>query len=151
MAGSGSRSELPVLEPLSPTMSRAGNLNEQYEFLRRTLSHSRHRYSTRRSRPPPPRGSRGDGDRGEDRGVGETRLSRGFAAAGREARTVSHLKERANPKHNSSKGILSRSLSRSDSLSLSLSLSHSLSLSLSLSLLLSLPPSLSRVVCVCSM
>ncbi|KAL5496256.1 hypothetical protein EMCRGX_G012501 [Ephydatia muelleri] len=86
VAGSGSRSELPVLEPLSPTMSRAGNLNEQYEFLRRTLSHSRHRYSTRRSRPPPPRGSRGDGDR----------------AAGREARTVSHLKERANPKHNSS-------------------------------------------------
>ena len=116
LAGSGSRSELPVLEPLSPTMSRAGNLNEQYEFLRRTLSHSRHRFSTRRSRPPPLRNSRGeqqehpgeDGRAHLDRGVGETRLSRGFAASvkgGREARTVSNMKEIVNPKRNPSKGV----------------------------------------------
>lgn len=40
-------SNLPVLKPLSPDP----NLNEQYEYLRRTLSHSRRRYSTRRRRP----------------------------------------------------------------------------------------------------
>ena len=37
----------PVLQPLSPDP----DLNEQYEYLRRTLSHSRRRYSTRRRRP----------------------------------------------------------------------------------------------------
>lgn len=40
-------SNMPVLQPLSP----APDLNEQYEYLRRTLSHSRSRYSTRRRRP----------------------------------------------------------------------------------------------------
>ena len=39
-------SDLPVLQPLSPNP----DLNEQYEYLRRTLSHSRRRYSTRRRR-----------------------------------------------------------------------------------------------------
>ena len=38
---------LPILPPLSPDPG----LNEQYEHLRRTLSHSRRRYSTRRKRP----------------------------------------------------------------------------------------------------
>ena len=38
--------DLPVLQPLSPT--HGSDLNEQYEYLRRTLSHSRRRYSTRR-------------------------------------------------------------------------------------------------------
>ena len=38
---------LPVLQPLSPDP----DLNEQYEHLRRTLSHSRRRYSMRRRRP----------------------------------------------------------------------------------------------------
>ena len=39
-------SDLPVLQPLSPTHD--SDLNEQYDYLRRTLSHSRRRYSTRR-------------------------------------------------------------------------------------------------------
>lgn len=39
-------SDLPVLQPLSPT--HGADLSEQYEYLRRTLSHSRRRYSTRR-------------------------------------------------------------------------------------------------------
>ena len=38
---------LAVLQPLSPDP----DLNEQYKHLRRTLSHSRRRYSTRRRRP----------------------------------------------------------------------------------------------------
>lgn len=107
---SDGRSELPVLQPLSPTMSRAGNLNEQYEFLRRSLSHSRHRYSTRRTRVQPNRGSRGDDPAyqnraGQDRrSSGATRMSKGYAvpSKGRDAHTVSHLKERTNPKLNSS-------------------------------------------------
>ncbi len=48
---------LPVLEPLSPTHSTDG-LDQQYEYLRRTLSHSRRRYSTRRSRNPASRSER---------------------------------------------------------------------------------------------
>jgi hypothetical protein len=42
-----SRTNLPILQPLSPDP----DLSEQYEYLRRTLSHSRRRYSTRRRRP----------------------------------------------------------------------------------------------------
>ena len=49
----GVRSDLPVLQPLSPKHG----LDQQYEYLRRTLSHSRGRYSTRRRRQ---HGSRGD-------------------------------------------------------------------------------------------
>ena len=49
----GVRSDLPVLQPLSPKHG----LDQQYEYLRRTLSHSRRRYSTRRRRQ---HGSRGD-------------------------------------------------------------------------------------------
>ena len=49
----GVRSDLPVLQPLSPKHG----LDQQYEYLRRTLSHSRRRYSTRRRRQ---NGSRGD-------------------------------------------------------------------------------------------
>ena len=43
-----SSGDLPVLQPLSPDP----DLNDQYEYLRRTLSHSQRRYSTRRRRPP---------------------------------------------------------------------------------------------------
>ena len=56
--------DIPVLQPLSPDP----DLNEQYEHLRRTLSHSRRRYSTRRRRPP--RGV--DNERGQ-RGENEVR------------------------------------------------------------------------------
>ena len=42
-----SQTNLPILQPLSPDP----DLSEQYEYLRRTLSHSRRRYSTRRRRP----------------------------------------------------------------------------------------------------
>ena len=50
------KSGLPVLAPLSPTrhaltLDDPADMGGQYEFLRRTLSHSRTRYSTRR-RPP---------------------------------------------------------------------------------------------------
>jgi len=47
------RTNLPVLKPLSPTHE----LDQQYEYLRRTLSHSRRRYSTRRRQQ---HGRRGD-------------------------------------------------------------------------------------------
>ena len=47
--------DLPVLTPLSPEHGR--ELNQQYEFLRRTLSHSQRRYSERRR----PRGQDGGG------------------------------------------------------------------------------------------
>ena len=58
--------DIPVLQPLSPDP----DLNEQYEYLRRTLSHSRRRYSTRRRRPP--RGvdnERGQREENEVRGM----------------------------------------------------------------------------------
>lgn len=42
-------SELAVLQPLSP--EHGTQLNEQYEFLRRALSHSQRRYSQRGKRP----------------------------------------------------------------------------------------------------
>ena len=44
------QSGMAVLQPLSPEHNGAG-LNEQYERLRRTLSHSRRRYSARRRNP----------------------------------------------------------------------------------------------------
>ena len=63
-----SRSDLPVLQPLSPDP----DLNEQYEYLRRTLSHSRRRYSTRRRRPHR-RENRGDGVQRSESSVGVRR------------------------------------------------------------------------------
>ena len=44
-----SQTGLPILAPLSP--EHGNELTEQYEFLRRTLSHSRRRYSQRRQHP----------------------------------------------------------------------------------------------------
>ena len=65
-----SRTNLPILQPLSPDP----DLNEQYEYLRRTLSHSRRRYSTRRRRPQ--RRQNGEGVQRSESSVGARRLMR---------------------------------------------------------------------------
>ena len=62
-AASHPATNLPVLSPLSP--EHGTELNQQYEFLRRTLSHSQRRYSQRRKqqggsrRDPSPSGAPG--------------------------------------------------------------------------------------------
>ena len=70
--------DLPVLQPLSPDP----DLNEQYEYLRRTLSHSRRRYSTRRRRPQ--RRGRGEGVQRSESSVGPS---------GREMRDMLHTQD----------------------------------------------------------
>ena len=58
-------SEMVVLQPLSP--DHGTDLTRQYEFLRRTLSHSQRRYSQRGKHPREGKG-RGQGGRGQAKG-----------------------------------------------------------------------------------
>lgn len=74
-------SNLPVLQPLSPDP----DLNEQYEYLRRTLSHSRRRYSTRRRR------THGGGHSPSRRGNNQS--LRGEGGQSRERQTVGRLRD----------------------------------------------------------
>ena len=73
--------DLPVLQPLSPDP----DLNEQYEYLRRTLSHSRRRYSTRRRRTH-------DGGHSPNR-RGNSRYPRREGEQSRERQTVGLLRD----------------------------------------------------------
>jgi len=64
------RGELGVLQPLSP--EHGAELSDQYDFLRRTLSHSRRRYSTRKR--PHPRGRGQENEQTVERSINASQL-----------------------------------------------------------------------------
>ena len=102
-AASHPATDLPVLSPLSP--EHGTELNQQYEFLRRTLSHSQRRYSQRRKqqggnrRDPSPSGAPGGpGGRRYTSSAGGSSGSSGGGGGGRDVesrrkQTVGQLRE----------------------------------------------------------
>ena len=165
-AASHPATNLPVLSPLSP--EHGTELNQQYEFLRRTLSHSQRRYSQRRKqqggnrRDPSPSGA--PGGPGGRRYTSSAGGSSGSSGGGRDVetrrkQTVGQLREllknseNATTTNHNHEGWCVQctylSISPSSSSSPSHSLSPSLPLFLPLSPCLSLSLSLSVCVCGC--
>ena len=171
-AASHPATDLPVLSPLSP--EHGTELNQQYEFLRRTLSHSQRRYSQRRKqqggnrRDPSPSGAPGGpggrrytssagGSSGSSGGGGGGGGGGGRDVESRRKQTVGQLRELLRNSENATTTNHSHEgwCIQCTCLSLPLPLLPSLSpppppppLSLSLSLPFPLTPSLSVCMCV---
>ena len=97
----GPREQLGMLQPLSP--EHGAELSEQYDFLRRTLSHSHRRYSTRR-RPNRKGRSQEEGGGGggeEDPGLEASSAGTETESDQRRWRDILMSTESASPSHRS--------------------------------------------------